>query len=170
MNILKGTTLFFMGACLLAGCGTDDVSTQGSGTQRISKKSVSAAENGQVSIKVPQLTLVKQEGATYLRWWFQFREKQPIPLRSVLVDDVTGGASISMINDQAPQLKENAWIGFSGLIDASPASTSWLYDSSDSVRIFRFVFVDINGNSFSLDQDYSIPGKAKATLRSTNGL
>jgi hypothetical protein len=116
------------------------------------------------------LTAVEQDGNKYLRWVFVFTLKRPGQLRSVRVEDVSNQGATLLINDQSPATTTNQWTGFGGLIEASAAGIPWLFDNSDSTRVFRLTITEMSGQSYVLYQGEFFPARKKGEMRRQFGM
>ncbi len=152
----------WLSATMLIGCS--------GGGQRHSNRGARGAgaamtEDARFAVSKAELRAVIDQGITYLQWQFGFNAKQPIPLQSVRVDDVTGPSPIPLVTDQAPQLSGGVWSGTSGEIDPKSSASSWLYDSGESVRSFRFTITGLDGQTEVLDQVSRFSPGAKMAIR-----
>jgi hypothetical protein len=160
---------------ILAGCASQSANkeTPGGGGTIQSHRSggkFAPAENDRYAITSAELGAVILDGQHYLRWGFALRVKQPVQLRSVRVEDVTSGAPISYIADQAPQVTGGQWSGYSGAIEPNAAAIPWFYDNTASTRIFRITITDLNNQVSVLNQSVSYSPQSKKELRKWYGL
>jgi len=169
-------TMIGLGLTILAGCGSGSSnvrnSVAGGGaiqTQRSGGK-FAPAQNDRYAVTNAELGAIILDGQHYWRWAFALRIKQPIQLRSVRIEDITSGAPVSYISDQAPQVTGGQWAGYSGAIEPSPAALPWLYDNSTSSRIFRITLADLNNQVSVLDQTVYYSPQSKKDLRKSYNL
>jgi hypothetical protein len=160
-----------VGLTFLASCGSESSSVQGpvaGGSTVPSNRAggkFAPAQNDRYAVTTAELGAIILDGQHYLRWSFAVRVKQPVELRSVRVEDVTDGNSISYIADQAPQVNAGQWSGFSGAIEPNAAAIPWLYNDATSSRIFRVTITDLNNQVSVLDQAVSYSSQKKKELR-----
>lgn len=172
-QILRGS--LWCGIALLAGCGTSHQgSVQIAGGQAVPLarrgQGFRQAENSLGTVTSATLTAVNQDGNKYLRWAFVFALKRPAQLRSVRVEDVSDPAATLLINDQAPATTTNQWTGFGGLIEASATGIPWLFNNSDTTRVFRLTITEMSGQSYVLYQGESFPARRKGEMRRQLGV
>ena len=172
-RILRGS--LWCGIALLAGCGTShEGSVQIAGGQAISLarrgQGFREAENSLGTVTHATLTAVDQDGNKYLRWVFGFALKRPAQLRSVRVEDVSAPVATLLVNDQAPATTTNQWTGFGGLIEASTTGIPWLFDNSDTTRVFRLTITEMSGQSYVLYQGEFFPARKKGEIRRQFGM
>ena len=158
MNYLA-RTLIGLTLTILAGCGSQSSNVQ------TSVGKFAPAQNDRYAVTSAELGAIILDGQHYLRWGFALRIKQPVQLRSVRVEDVTSGAPVSYISDQAPQVTGGQWAGYSGVIEPNPAAIPWLYDNTASSRIFRITLTDLNNQVSVLNQTVSYSPQSKKDLR-----
>jgi hypothetical protein len=173
VNYLQRTAIG-LGLIVLAGCGSRSNSIQtpvaGGGTVQVRRSAIAPAENDRYAVTTAELGAIILDGQRYLRWGFAVRVKQPIQLRSVRVEDVTGPTPTSYIADQAPQVNGGVWTGYSGAIEPNAAAIPWLYDKTTSTRVFRITITDLNNQVSVLSQGVSYSPSAKKDLLRSYGL
>jgi len=172
-NFLRG--FLWCGIALLVGCGTSREGTvQIAGGQSIPLarrgQGFREAENSLGTVTNATLTAVDQDGNKYLRWVFGFALKRPAQLRSVRVEDVSAPVATLLVNDQAPATTTNQWTGFGGLIEASATGIPWLFDNSDTTRVFRLTITEMSGQSYVLYQGEFFPARRKGEIRRQFGM
>ncbi len=155
-------SLWLLAAALLVSCGGGGHRQANGGAAGVGAP---ISEDARFALSKADLRAVIDQGITYLQWQFGFKTKQPVQLESVRVDDVTGPAPVLLVNDQAPQLNGGVWSATSGEIDPRSGANSWLYDSAESVRTFRFTITNLNGQTDVLEQVSRFSPGAKSALR-----
>jgi hypothetical protein len=169
-RITIGAGLIILTCC---GSGSRNLQTPVAGGAIQSQRSggkFAPAENDRYAVTNAELGAIVLDGQHYLRWNFALRVKQPVQLRSVRVEDVTGTTPISYIADQAPQVSGGQWTGSSGAIEPNAAAVPWLYDSTTSSRVFRITVTDLNNQVSVLTQNVSYSPQSKKELRRWYGL
>ena len=125
-----------------------------------------SAENERVKILMagfavgPLKTNPKQ---AVLGWAFDFEIKAPVKrLEAVKVEEVSPSTSpVTLIEDNAPALKNGVWSGDAAPIPASRTSTPWLFENTKSVYVFRFTIKAVGEPPFVLYQPTWFSGAAK---------
>ena len=143
---------------LLAACATSSLETR---TFKIAGgESVSlpfeygvarSTENADIKIEVTGFVLdsLKRE----LTYAFGFTEKQAEALRSVKVEDVTGPEAEVVVLDSAPHLSAKGyWKGNSTSHKKEDPAVAWVYDSGDTVKVFRFTVMTAAGRQIVMYQ------------------
>jgi hypothetical protein len=57
---------------------------------------------------------------------------------NVLVEDVTGGTPITLVDDPTPVLDKGAWEGIAKTRPITPAGVPWMFEDGDTTMVFRF--------------------------------
>jgi hypothetical protein len=123
------------------------------------------AENARVTVTGATLQAVTLDGNYYVRWNFAIRPKQINTISSIRIEDVTDPTPLLLVNDVAPQLDGGQWNETAGLMSVSAASVHWLFEPSETVRIFRITLTGLDGSSDSLEQRIRYSPDRKAALR-----
>jgi hypothetical protein len=123
------------------------------------------AENDRIIISDPSLQAVNLDGKNYLRWSFALRPKQGAVLSTIRIEDVSDPAPLLLVNDVSPQLDAGQWMENAGLMDLPSASARWLFESKETVRIFRFTMSEPDGQSYVLYQGVRYSPASKEALR-----
>jgi len=124
-----------------------------------------SAENDRVVISDPSLQTVNLDGKYYLRWSFAIRSKQAAVLSTIRIEDVSDPVPLLLVNDVSPQLDAGQWTETAGLMDLPSASVRWLFESKETVRIFRFTISEPDGQSYVLYQGVPYSPTSKEALR-----
>jgi hypothetical protein len=163
-----GTALFF------AACTTRNVqiATGAGQTQSLeeTKGDFAPAGDARFQIYPPELGAVMLDNDKYVRWAFSFRDNQPGQLRSVRVENISDQTPEVLVEDTAPELSNGIWTGYSGAIEPNLTEVPWLFDSSQSTRLFRFTIIDLDGNQRSFVEGARYPVSRKRQLITKYGL
>jgi hypothetical protein len=141
----------------VAGSGSIKLQRSGAGFKQ--------AENDRVKISEASLQAVNFDGHYYARWTFAIQPRQASELSSLRIEDVTGPASMVLVNDVAPQLENGFWRENAGLMEVSSPAIAWLADPKESVRIFKFTIGEPGGQSYVLYQGVVQSPATKAAIR-----
>lgn len=141
----------------IAGGQTVDLERQGAGSKQ--------AENARVAVTDASLQAVNLNGNNYVRWKFAITPKQATTLSLVRIEEVSGPAPLLLVNDVAPQLDGGSWSENAGLMDLSSASVRWLFESGDTVRVFRFTMNEPDGQSYVLYRAVPYAPASKEAIR-----
>jgi hypothetical protein len=159
----------------LAGCAHREVDEQvafnGNRTmvfKRIGTEFVNA-ENDRFVVTEAGLTTYRTNGKNFVRWQFSIRPKQPTQLASVQVEDVTGSHPYLVILDRSPKIEELAWTQRGPLLRATSTELPWLFDPSESTRVFRITVTESDGTRSTLYQATAYTLNAKKKFRMLMG-
>jgi hypothetical protein len=162
----------------VTGCATGDyayVTTLATGERiqiPLTKGSPELASKGDITVQhaalvpSPNLGTEKKE----LQYLFAFQDKDTIPPKSVIVEDVTDDHIIKMVEDLAPKLVNQRWIGMSRMYGPDEDALSWIAHLDDSMRVYRFTITAADDSKIVLHQGWMAPSWAKAQMRRALGL
>ena len=148
---------------LLTGCGSSSGSSGAAGGGQ-GRPAYAPVQNERFAVSTVELSAILLDNQKYARWTFGVKLRQPVQLRSIRIEDVTEGAPVPLINDQAPQVEANAWTGYTGAIEPSASALPWLFDNTSAKRTFRFTVTDLNGQDSVLEQTVTYSVKTKREL------
>jgi hypothetical protein len=83
---------------------------------------------------------------------------------SLTVEDVSDLKVETLVQEQPPVLKEQAWFHACPFIGINDPSMRWMHDIDDSFRIYRFTAVLQDGRKIIFHYASVYPGYAKASL------
>jgi len=149
---------------LTTGCGSSSGGAGGAAESGQGRPAYTPVQNERFAVTTVDLSAILLDSQKYARWTFGLKLKQPVQLRSIRIEDVTEGAAVSLVNDQAPQVQGNAWTGYTGAIEPSASALPWLFDNTPARRTFRFTVTDLNGQESVLEQTVTYPVKTKKDL------
>jgi hypothetical protein len=162
----------------LAGCATGDyayVKTISTGERiqlALRQGSPVLASKGDITIRhaalVPNPNLETEQKK--LQYLFAFHDKSAVPLKAVLVEDVSDEKSILMVDDQDPKLVNERWTATSRMFGADEDALIWVGHLGDTMRVYRFTITKADGSKVILDQGWMVPGWAKVPMRRALGL
>lgn len=128
-----------------------------------------SAENDKAKILVAGFGIVpskQNERQAALLWGFDFEVKSGKQLESVVVDEVSPSqTAVTLVEDNAPVLKNGVWSGTAKSIPANSTSTPWLYSKKQSVYVFRFTIRFAGEPAFVLYQPTWFSGPAKESFQ-----
>ena len=75
-------------------------------------------------------------GEGKLTFTFGFTSK--LPLKRVVVEDVTGREAVVMVDDPAPVLTKNYWKGNASPLPLKKGGSPWIWEQGDTTKVFRF--------------------------------
>jgi len=102
---------------------------------------------------------------------FGFDISSPKKLQRVVVEDVTGNAAISLVEDSAPTIARGHWKGNGSGRDITPAGVPWLFASGDTLTVFRFtVYLEGAAQPIVIYQPSVFRESSKVQLRSIAAL
>ncbi len=88
----------------------------------------------------------------------------------VVVEDVTGKAAISMVEDTVPVIAHERWKGDSSPRSITPEEVPWLFAPGDSMTVFRFtVFFELEAKPVVIFQPSVFREASKIQLRNLVG-
>jgi len=156
-------------AALLTGCGSSSGGgSRGSGAGAAEggqgRPAYAPVQNERFAVGTVELSAILLDNQKYARWTFGIKLRLPVQLRSIRIEDVTAGAPVLLVNDQAPQENGNAWTGYTGAIEPSASGLPWLFDNAPAKLTFRFTVTDLNGQDSVLEQTVTYPVKTKKDL------
>ena len=105
-----------------------------------------------------------------LKYLFDLEDKNPVPAKAIVVEDVTDDHAIPMVEDLAPKFTGGRWFGMSRLFTAEDPALGWVEHLDNSTRVFRFTVTAADGSKFTLDQAWIVPGWAKMGMRKALGM
>jgi len=82
----------------------------------------------------------------------------------ISVEDVSGEAASSMVDDNSPHVKNHAWQGNAKPMIISEQSTPWLYDPKPTIKIFRVTISAKGKQDVVLYQPAWYPAPTKAQI------
>jgi hypothetical protein len=167
----KALTTFLLATVWLTGCASSpsrvSVPIAGGQAVELARKSTGfkQAENDRVAITDASLQVVNLNGNDYVRWRFAISPKKATMFSSVRIEDVSDPAPLLLVNDVAPQLNSGQWTASAGLMDLSSAGVRWLFESKESVRVFRFTISEPDGQNYALYQAVQYTPASKNAIR-----
>jgi hypothetical protein len=168
---LKALSTLVLPLLWLAGCASSpsrlSVPISGGQTVHVERQGAGfkQAENDRAVITEAGLQAVNLDGTHYVRWTFALRPKQANALSTVRIEDVSDSTPLLLVNDVAPQLEAGKYTANAGLMGLSSASARWLFEPSESIRIFRFTIGEPDGQSDVLYQAVQYSPAAKEAIR-----
>jgi hypothetical protein len=164
LRTLSALTALTALTALVTGCGSSSGGAGGAAESGQGKPAYTPVQNERFAVTTMELSAILLDNQKYARWTFGIKLRQPVQLRSIRIEDVTEGSAVSLVNDQAPQVQEGAWTGYTGAIEPSASALPWLFDSVPAKRTFRFTVTDLNGQDSVLDQTVTYSVKTKKDL------
>lgn len=161
---LTAITALTVLTALTTGCGSSSSGAGGAAEGGQGRPAYAPVQNERFAVTTVGLSAILLDNQKYARWTFGLKLKQPVQLRSIRIEDVTEGAPVSLVNDQAPQVQGGAWTGYTGAIEPSASALPWLFDNTPARRTFRFTVTDLNGQDSVLEQTVTYPVKTKKDL------
>jgi len=164
---LKAFSIVVLSFLWLTGCAssTSHSSVPIAGALERQGTGFKPAENDRIIVSEPSLQAVNLDGKYYLRWSFALRPKQGAVLSTIRIEDVSDPVPLFLVNDVSPQLDAGQWMENAGLMDLPSASARWLFESKETVRIFRFTMSEPDGQSYVLYQGVRYSPASKEALR-----
>ena len=150
---------------LITACGSSPGGAGGAAESGQGRPAYAPVQNERFTVTTVELSAILLDNQKYARWTFGLKLRQPVQLRSIRIEDVTEGAPVLLVNDQAPQqVQGGAWTGYTGAIEPSASALPWLFDNTPARRTFRFTVTDLNGQDSVLEQTVTYPVKTKKDL------
>jgi hypothetical protein len=115
-------------------------------------------------------TLAPSADKKHVDYDFKVAFKGAAVPRRVQVEDISEDPVLTLIEDDAPQLKDRLWHGQILRMDMKDKRLGWLTSLDDTVRVLRFSVTYPDGRVSALDQAVSYPGLLKQLIRRTLGL
>jgi hypothetical protein len=170
-TLLRALSAFVLPLVWLTGCASSpsslSVPIAGGQTVRLERQGIGFkhAENDRIIVTEASLEVVNLDGENYLRWNFAITPKQATTLNMIRIEDVSDSTPLIMVNDVAPQLEAGKWTETAGLMDVSGPSVRWLFQTNESVRVFRITINEMDGQSATLYQGVKYTPASKEAIR-----
>lgn len=100
---------------------------------------------------------------------FVFTVPPGATLRRVRVEDVSDERAILLLDDAAPALRDDQWVGGTAPLAAADPRLAWLYHVVPSLRVFRFTITGGAGRVTELHQLAAYPVFIKEAIRRQRG-
>jgi len=163
---------------LLAGCDTPFAVSDTTILVPIAggeKVEVTYGKNGPVmeekdGVRMEAATMDLSADKKHLVYLFKIAFKNGVVPRRVTISDLTDDPAQTVVEDDAPVLKDGHWLA--PRIDRGPndPTLDWVKTVDDSMRIYRMTVVLADGSQVVLNQPVSFPGFLKTAIRKTIGL
>jgi hypothetical protein len=135
----------------------------------VTKAGAIPAETSDVRIDVAGISVQPSKenpNQSELIWHFGFTNKQLKCVRRVSVIEIAPSRTeTTRIEDAAPSLKDNYWLGVTGPVEATAVSIPWLFEEKTSMFVFRFTIEGETGLPIELYQPTFFSAEAKAIFR-----
>ena len=100
------------------------------------------------------------KGKIKVGWTFILQLKKN-NIKSIKIYDITDD-EILLIDDNQISTKDGKWVGSSESIEVEKGSDHWLFSSDDTVKNFKLIMIDSNGDTSELIQETEHTGQNKA--------
>jgi len=82
----------------------------------------------------------------------------------VLVEDVSGSSTITMVDDPSPRIEKKSWSGSAKPAIISESSTPWIFENKPTIMIFKVTISAKDTPDVVLYQPAYYPAKMKAAV------
>jgi hypothetical protein len=85
-------------------------------------------------IKIEAAAFVIGDGKLIFTFGFDTRATP----KKVVVEDVSGSSAVVLVDDIAPEVKKNYWLGNASPLPLSKNGVPWVFERGDTTKVFRF--------------------------------